>query len=50
LRSLHGCGQIGRVRVHDSMPDTLSRPLRTLNIYVPPAYTKGGDELPRGGK
>ena len=23
-------------------------PLRTLNIYVPPAYTKGGDELPRG--
>ena len=25
-------------------------PLRTLNIYVPPAYTKGGDELPRGKK
>jgi mannose-6-phosphate isomerase-like protein (cupin superfamily) len=23
-------------------------PLRTLNLYVPPAYTKGGDELPRG--
>jgi mannose-6-phosphate isomerase-like protein (cupin superfamily) len=23
-------------------------PLRTLNIYVPPAYTKKGDELPRG--
>jgi len=23
-------------------------PLRTLNIYVPPAYTKAGDELPRG--
>ena len=23
-------------------------PLRTLNIYVPPAYTKGGHELPRG--
>ncbi|HJP59108.1 MAG TPA: cupin domain-containing protein [Gemmatimonadaceae bacterium] len=23
-------------------------PLRTLNVYVPPAYTKGGDELPRG--
>lgn len=22
--------------------------LRTLNIYVPPAYTKGGDELPAG--
>ena len=25
-------------------------PLRTLNIYVPPAYTSGGDELPRGRK
>ena len=23
-------------------------PLRTLNVYVPPAYTKAGDELPRG--
>jgi mannose-6-phosphate isomerase-like protein (cupin superfamily) len=23
-------------------------PLRTLNIYVPPAYTADGDELPRG--
>ena len=22
--------------------------LRTLNIYVPPAYTKGGNPLPRG--
>jgi mannose-6-phosphate isomerase-like protein (cupin superfamily) len=22
--------------------------LRTLNVYVPPAYTRGGDELPRG--
>jgi len=22
--------------------------LRTLNFYVPPAYTKSGDELPRG--
>ena len=21
---------------------------RTLNFYVPPAYTKSGDELPRG--
>ena len=21
--------------------------LRTLNVYVPPAYTRGGDELPR---
>jgi mannose-6-phosphate isomerase-like protein (cupin superfamily) len=23
-------------------------PLRTLNFYVPPAYTAGGDELPSG--
>ena len=23
-------------------------PLRTLNVYVPPAYTKSGNELPRG--
>jgi mannose-6-phosphate isomerase-like protein (cupin superfamily) len=23
-------------------------PLRTLNIYLPPAYTTRGDELPRG--
>jgi mannose-6-phosphate isomerase-like protein (cupin superfamily) len=23
-------------------------PLRTLNVYVPPAYTKNGDPLPRG--
>ncbi len=23
-------------------------PLRTLNVYVPPAYTPAGDELPRG--
>jgi len=25
-------------------------PLRTLNVYVPPAYTKRGNELPRGRK
>src|SRR5687767_4400789 len=25
-------------------------PLKTLNVYVPPAYTRGGDELPRGRK
>lgn len=23
-------------------------PLKTLNVYVPPAYTAAGDELPRG--
>jgi len=22
--------------------------LQTLNVYVPPAYTRRGDELPRG--
>jgi oxalate decarboxylase/phosphoglucose isomerase-like protein (cupin superfamily) len=22
--------------------------LRTLNVYVPPAYTRAGTELPRG--
>jgi mannose-6-phosphate isomerase-like protein (cupin superfamily) len=25
-------------------------PLQTLNLYVPPAYRKSGDELPRGRK
>ncbi|HXW06938.1 MAG TPA: cupin domain-containing protein [Vicinamibacterales bacterium] len=25
-------------------------PLRTLNVYVPPAYSQSGDELPRGGR
>lgn len=25
-------------------------PLRTLNVYVPPAYSKDGEELPRGGR
>jgi mannose-6-phosphate isomerase-like protein (cupin superfamily) len=30
--------------------NTGRRPLRTLNIYVPPAYTKSGDELARGRK
>ena len=24
--------------------------LKTLSVYVPPAYTKSGDELPRGRK
>jgi len=28
--------------------NTGRRPLRTVNIYVPPAYTPSGDELPRG--
>ncbi|MFO0840876.1 MAG: cupin domain-containing protein [Gemmataceae bacterium] len=25
-------------------------PLKTLNVYLPPAYTPDGDELPRGKK
>jgi len=29
---------------------TGSTPLRTLNFYVPPAYTDDGEELPRGRK
>ena len=29
---------------------TGKEPLRTLNVYVPPAYTPGGDELPAGRK
>ena len=28
--------------------NTGSEQLRTLNLYVPPAYAKTGDELPRG--
>jgi mannose-6-phosphate isomerase-like protein (cupin superfamily) len=28
--------------------NTGREPLRTLNVYVPPAYTPEGDELPRG--
>jgi mannose-6-phosphate isomerase-like protein (cupin superfamily) len=28
--------------------NTGAEPLRTLNLYVPPAYTEDGDPLPRG--
>lgn len=28
--------------------NTGEEPLRTLNVYVPPAYTAKGDELPAG--
>jgi mannose-6-phosphate isomerase-like protein (cupin superfamily) len=28
--------------------NTGKEPLRTLNVYVPPAYTKEGEELPAG--
>jgi hypothetical protein len=30
--------------------NTGRRPLETLNLYVPPAYTSKGDPLPRGKK
>lgn len=30
--------------------NTGRKPLRTLNLYTPPAYSKDGDELPRGRK
>jgi mannose-6-phosphate isomerase-like protein (cupin superfamily) len=38
---------IARGETHD-IRNTGRGPLRTLNVYVPPAYTKGGDELPAG--
>jgi mannose-6-phosphate isomerase-like protein (cupin superfamily) len=36
--------------VKHEIRNTGRTPLRTLNIYVPPAYKRGGDELPRGRK
>src|SRR5436190_24333231 len=30
--------------------NTCDGPLRTLNVYVPPAYTEEGEELPAGRK
>jgi mannose-6-phosphate isomerase-like protein (cupin superfamily) len=38
---------IGRGEAHE-IRNTVDVPLRTLNVYVPPAYTDGGDELPAG--
>jgi mannose-6-phosphate isomerase-like protein (cupin superfamily) len=35
-------------REKHQVKNTGRAPLRTLNIYVPPAYTRSGDELPRG--
>jgi mannose-6-phosphate isomerase-like protein (cupin superfamily) len=32
---------------HHEIQNTGRALLRTLNFYVPPAYTRGGDELPR---
>ena len=38
---------IGRGETHE-IRNTGDAPLKTLNIYVPPAYTDEGDELPAG--
>jgi mannose-6-phosphate isomerase-like protein (cupin superfamily) len=38
---------IGRGERHE-VRNTGDAPLRTLNVYVPPAYTEEGDELPAG--
>jgi mannose-6-phosphate isomerase-like protein (cupin superfamily) len=37
-------------RERHEIRNTGRAPLRTLNVYVPPAYTKGGDPLPHGRK
>lgn len=37
-------------RARHEIRNTGRAPLRTLNIYVPPAYNKRGDPLPRGRK
>jgi mannose-6-phosphate isomerase-like protein (cupin superfamily) len=38
---------IERGTVHE-IRNTGRTPLKALNVYVPPAYTAGGDERPRG--
>ena len=38
---------IERGEAHE-IRNTGRRPLRTVNVYVPPAYTAGGDPLPGG--
>ncbi|MBV8229453.1 MAG: hypothetical protein JO329_05655 [Planctomycetaceae bacterium] len=38
---------IQRGETHE-IRNTGREPLRTLNVYVPPAYTDEGDELPAG--
>ena len=40
---------IQRGETHE-IRNTGTGPLRTLNVYVPPAYTAEGDELPAGRK
>lgn len=34
--------------VEHEIRNTGTTPLKTLNLYVPPAHTHAGDELPRG--
>jgi len=43
----HSLLLIGRGDTHE-IRNTGSTPLRTLNIYVPPAYKADGDPLPAG--
>ena len=38
---------IQRGETHE-IRNTGREPLRTLNFYMPPAYTAGGNELPSG--
>lgn len=38
---------IERGETHE-IRNTGRQPMRTLNVYVPPAYTASGDPLPRG--
>jgi mannose-6-phosphate isomerase-like protein (cupin superfamily) len=38
---------IGRGQTHE-IRNTGRGPLKTVNVYVPPAYTASGEELPRG--
>jgi mannose-6-phosphate isomerase-like protein (cupin superfamily) len=40
---------ISRGETHE-IRNTGEGPLRSLNVYVPPAYTEAGEELPRGKK
>jgi mannose-6-phosphate isomerase-like protein (cupin superfamily) len=37
-------------RTSHEIRNTGRTPLKTLNLYVPPAYTRKGDPLPRGKK
>jgi len=40
-----------RVRVGNKRAQAAGRTLvKTVNLYVPPAYRSDGEELPRGGK